>query len=1198
MATTSGTRESNLVRIDRLHAGRSRLRLRGSRRQVRHDASHAGVGREWKAVVLSVVMVGLTILASAPPQDHPPQSGSARLAVAAFGATTSDTGATILAEAESSLAKGEGPAGGLPMTCSATVGGGSCSTVKPASAQMSSLGSGAALAPRFPHRAIPASRYGASIAEFYNGSGAGILPQVLLFGGANSTGYLFNDTWQYTGPGANHGPGGWWNVTPYMHCTRSTCPEARHDAMMTYDSETGYDVLFGGCGVPSPSWVQGVPGCGSASSDYLSDTWAYSDPLGGVGNWTNLSNGNHPSARMAAGFADDPARGYVLLFGGCGQICPLDDTWKFQNGTWHGLNVGSPPPARYGMAMADAYGPTSTNVVVLFGGCGISDPGCRTSNGSSGALGDVWEFGGVYWTQQTFPCTPSVPCPSPRYFAASYPFFGWLTVFGGAGSGGVVLGNATDPGGGWWVFWSNSTSPRWKEVDSPTPPMASAVNPFGAAEPRYDGGLAWASDDQPILFGGSSESGSSLGDMWTWTYSYTMGAPKIALLSPTLVPSPQYGGDLVFDPHPNGNFPEQYSVLFGGCGAQCANSSTWTYTAANSSLQPWNSTLPGITPANSPSGRMNASMVYFNDTNQSVQDVILFGGLATNGTLLNDTWEFSYGRWSLALIENDHSPSPRRSAAFAYNDSAGGGYAVLFGGCGSTCPLDDTWELSYAGHLGFRWQSMTTSLGSTPPARYGASMVYDAADSRIVLFGGCGSTCPLGDTWNYTSSPVPGWNECRSCVGSNAPSPRWGSSMAYDSNDRYVLLFGGCGSTCPLGDTWKYGNGTWTELSPATSPPARFAAPITYDGSGGYIFLVGGVGTRGIVYGGIGWAFQGGDWYTGNVSNAMPRTQAPPSEYGASIAVDPDPSDGYALLFGGCQSTGGTACSGATHFASTWEYVNGQWEQVSGPQPPARWDASLVFDSAFNYFLLVGGCSVGYTWCSPATVLNDVWTFSGGNWLSNGLFPGQARGDASIAYDIASSEVVLFGGIGCGSVCGDSWVYKFGSWAQVGGPLPAAVAGAAMAYDANPALQYVVMVGGRLSNGTISPDVYEFNGTKSQWTLLSRSPGFTNRYDASLTYDALDGYLVLFGGATTSGAPLSDAWEYTQAGWARLAASTSIGPRWGMAMVFDGVAGPNGFTLMYGGNPSYDLSFAVAPLAPGQGDTWHYLGDGVPPGFS
>src|SRR5487761_1483689 len=47
---------------------------------------------------------------------------------------------------------------------------------------------------------------------------------------------------------------------------------------------------------------------------------------------------------------------------------------------------------------------------------------------------------------------------------------------------------------------------------------------------------------------------------------------------------------------------------------------------------------------------------------------------------------------------------------------------------------------------------------TSPPARYGASMAYDAATSTVVLFGGSGSgtggqgSTILGDTWTWDGS--------------------------------------------------------------------------------------------------------------------------------------------------------------------------------------------------------------------------------------------------------------------------------------------------------------------------------------------------------------------------------------------------------------------------------------------------------------
>ena len=1154
---------------------------------TRHNSS-------WTVIVISLLAVCLIALSSSSLPNETSPSMTGRTALDPPSATTPGATSVTLEEAESTLARGEGPAGGLPMDCTLSGAGGTCSTSSIPSSRSPTDRSASSPAPSFPHPATPAGRYGAAMALFVNASNANSF-DVVLFGGANSSGIVFDDTWQFSPVDGN-----WWNVTGLIGCPDS-CPPARHDAMFTYDYEDNYTVLFGGCSEAASGAIEAVPPCGRNATDLLSDTWKFSDPgPGTAGRWTKLNGSPSPTARFSAGFTDDRHDKYLLLFGGCGTTCPLDDTWKFVAGNWSLLSPTVHPPARYGAAMAWVAlpnGPPYT-AVYLFGGCESANAGCRWGNGSSAAVNDSWEYLAGVWSPLSPACNGyHSQCPSPRYLMAgtSYQPPGlpvMLQIYGGVGPGGVVLGNLTDePGGGWWELYDSISGIEWVQGStilgySPGFPFYYpaawwAPAPLGPPAPRYDPMLVGDYGvDGDMLFGGSSSSGSSLGDTW---WATNIPSPTAELIAPVPVPSPQYGGAMQFD----GRLGTV--VLAGGCGTRCANSSAWNYSAG--ARQPWS------VESSAPPGRFNASIVYFNNTYQShIPVIILFGGRASNGTFLNDTWQFTAGGWSRAPMVNNVAPSPRESAAFAFNSSSTNGSAVLFGGCGSTCPLSDTWDLSLmSGMHGPQFQWMQLSPTHSPTARYGASMTYDAADGSIVLFGGCGSTCPLGDTWSFTDPTAPNCVPCAKCTGSNAPPPRWGASMTYDSSDGYVVLFGGCGLTCPYGDTWKYLGGNWTQLTPPTAPPPRYDAAIAYDGNGSYVFLVGGIGSGGTVYGGIGWAFQGGDWYSGQVANAIPRTQAPPAEYGASLATDPASSGGYVLLFGGCQSTGGPSCAAGTHFASTWEYANGQWRVIPGPQPPARWDASLTFDGATNSFLLVGGCSVDSVTCSSGSTLDDVWTFSGA-WSRIGTFPGPSRGDAGMAYDSASNQVVLFGGIGCGSICGDSWTYFGGKWTSLGGALPPAVAGAAMAYDPNPALQYVVMVGGVTSSGAASPDVYEFDGATSRWTLLSGSPGFTARYDASLAYDALDGYLMLFGGAASGGVPLSDAWEYNPGGWSQIAASTPIGPRWGMAMAFDPLGGPNGYTLMYGGNPSYDFGgTAVGGGSPAQGDTWTYLGAGAPP---
>ncbi|MGI8552853.1 MAG: Kelch repeat-containing protein, partial [Dehalococcoidia bacterium] len=173
-----------------------------------------------------------------------------------------------------------------------------------------------------------------------------------------------------------------------------------------------------------------------------------------------------------------------------------------------------------------------------------------------------------------------------------------------------------------------------------------------------------------------------------------------------------------------------------------------------------------------------------------------------------------------------NSPLPRSSAALAYDAATGS--VILFGGCnGSVCStsadMNDTWLWN-----GSTWAQQFPPV--SPPPRYEASIAYDAAKQRVVLFGGssCSSSAPctsLNDTWTWNGST---WAQQSPA---SSPSVRYGASTTYDSATSNVLLIGGfsCPSstTCSyLGDTWIWDGATWTQQRPLGSPTSRRDAGI------------------------------------------------------------------------------------------------------------------------------------------------------------------------------------------------------------------------------------------------------------------------------------------------------------------------------------------------------------------------------------
>jgi streptogramin lyase len=291
-------------------------------------------------------------------------------------------------------------------------------------------------------------------------------------------------------------------------------------------------------------------------------------------------------------------------------------------------------------------------------------------------------------------------------------------------------------------------------------------------------------------------------------------------------------------------------------------------------------------PAASPVARLGATMTY----DAADGNMVLFGGAdenSVNGTLdhLNDTWVWNGSTWTEEFPAT--SPSLRDSATMAYDAATGN--MVLFGGADSSPSdpfLGDTWVWN-----GSTWTEEFPA--TSPPAREGATMAYDAAAGNVVLFGGLPSTSSyfcdkcLNDTWVWNGTT---WTEE---FPATSPPAREGATMAYNAATGDVVLFGGVvGSSGVLNDTWVWNGSTWTEEFPAASPPARTAATMAYDAATGNVVLFGGISSSlGTPYLNDTWVWNGSTWTEEGLTNY------PPDRYSAAMAYDA--ATGNVVLFGG-----------------------------------------------------------------------------------------------------------------------------------------------------------------------------------------------------------------------------------------------------------------------------------------------------------
>jgi hypothetical protein len=252
----------------------------------------------------------------------------------------------------------------------------------------------------------------------------------------------------------------------------------------------------------------------------------------------------------------------------------------------------------------------------------------------------------------------------------------------------------------------------------------------------------------------------------------------------------------------------------------------------------------------------------------------------------------------------------------------------------------------------------------------------------------------------------------------------------------------------------------------------------------------------------------------------------------ASLAYDG--ATGQIVLFGGILNTGSVPQN------ETFIWDGSSWSEANpADSPPGRNSAMMAYDPATSQLVLFGGQGGGYT-------LDDTWLWTGDNWVEQ--FPQTSpspRSVAAMAYDPSISEIVLFGGSTISSPLGDTWVWTGTDWVELHPPVsPPARDAASIALSQDGRL---VLFGGANNYGYLG-DTWTWNGTDWQRQHPAVSPA--PRQGASAAYDSQNGQLLLFGGAREGGGGYDDTWVWTGSTWS-LQHPAAIAPGSGDAMAYD-----------------------------------------------
>jgi hypothetical protein len=357
--------------------------------------------------------------------------------------------------------------------------------------------------------------------------------------------------------------------------------------------------------------------------------------------------------------------------------------------------------------------------------------------------------------------------------------------------------------------------------------------------------------------------------------------------------------------------------------------------------------------------------------------------------------------WTLLGPSGTTFPLFRAGSTTVYDPSSN--RIILFSGLSDDSAagnprLNDVWLQTNANGLGGTgaWSNLIPNgTAGSPEVRNNHSAVYDVANNRMIIYGGCGAVptsngcLPIADdVWVLDHANglggTPTWTQLFPTGG--PPPARQGHQAVYDPSTNSMIVWAGQnggGSGCgTYSDVWMLSNAnglggtpTWTQLSTTGGPPpGQYFSTAVYDSANNVLTVFGGTGLLGTHCGltNAVWALSHANGTGGTPvwTNLVPQGAAgSPSNREAVFAIY-EPSTNTMTIFGG------SAMGGALNDTWVLSHANGiggssAWTKLSPsgshrPVAATRW-SNGGFDSVNNRMIMFGGSfSEGPLWSTWA----------------------------------------------------------------------------------------------------------------------------------------------------------------------------------------------------------------------------------------
>ena len=287
-------------------------------------------------------------------------------------------------------------------------------------------------------------------------------------------------------------------------------------------------------------------------------------------------------------------------------------------------------------------------------------------------------------------------------------------------------------------------------------------------------------DHRMILFGGRGSSGDR-GDVW----AFDLTAHSWSDITPASIgPMARFTHNALYDEaaHQMIIWSGRYVTAEGGgflndVWAFDLNGESWTELAA---------------PDPVPLERYGTAAVFHPPQRRLVN----FAGFTTAGRF-EDVWSFDLDTQLWTEISTTSDPGARCLHSASYDDSRQ--QMIIYGGQRGSAALDDLWALDLASHT---WTNLAS--GDRPLGRIFATQVYDASNSRVIIFGGNRDR----DGVDALTDEVLGFDLDQSSwvemvLSGESPEAREGSVAIYVGPQDRMIVFGGNGLSGNFDDVWS-----------------------------------------------------------------------------------------------------------------------------------------------------------------------------------------------------------------------------------------------------------------------------------------------------------------------------------------------------------------------------------------------------------